>query len=172
MSLLVSVRPQSNEFPATTVGECRRRHSLRRHKGGLWTVRLSSFHRVLLQGGFAHCVTGTLWLNEGALAVWSKTSSLCEVSKWSPQARLAGALHGVGARGTTMARGVDFDGAVFEVVAIGWCATHLLPLPVLPSSLVSFPASQFVVYWSGPSLFVSSWMLPVKGLENEGCDIK
>ena len=51
--------------PATTVGECERRHSLRRHKGGLWTVRLSSFHRVLLHGVFffsvspGHTVSGT-----------------------------------------------------------------------------------------------------------------
>ena len=52
LSLLVPVQRQSIELPATTVGECRRRRSLRRHKGGLWTVRLSSFHRVLLQGGF------------------------------------------------------------------------------------------------------------------------
>ena len=48
---LVPVQRQSNELPATTVGECRRRHSLRRHKGGRWTVRLTSRHRVL-QGGF------------------------------------------------------------------------------------------------------------------------
>ena len=33
---LVPVQRQSNELPATTVGECRRRHSLRRHKGGRW----------------------------------------------------------------------------------------------------------------------------------------
>ena len=45
------VQRQSNELPATTVGECRRRHSLRRHKGGRWTVRLTSRPRVL-QGGF------------------------------------------------------------------------------------------------------------------------
>ena len=49
---LVPAQRQSNELQATTVGEWWRRHSLRRHKGGLWTVRLSSFHRVLLQGGF------------------------------------------------------------------------------------------------------------------------
>ena len=49
---LVPVQRQSTELPATTVGECRRRHSLRRHKGGLWTVRLISVHHVLLQGGF------------------------------------------------------------------------------------------------------------------------
>ena len=46
-----------HELPATTVGECRRRHSLRRHKRGLWTVRLTSFHRVLLQGGFLYSVS-------------------------------------------------------------------------------------------------------------------
>ena len=48
---LVPLQRQSNELPATTVGECRRRHSLRRHKGGRWTVRLISRHQVL-QGGF------------------------------------------------------------------------------------------------------------------------
>ena len=47
---LVPVQPQSSELPATTVAECRRRHSLRRHKGGRWTVRLTSRHHVL-QGG-------------------------------------------------------------------------------------------------------------------------
>ena len=36
----------------TTVVECRRRHSLRRHKGGRWTVRLTSCHHVS-QGGFS-----------------------------------------------------------------------------------------------------------------------
>ena len=35
---LVPVQRQSTELPATTVGEWRRRHSLRRHKGGLGTV--------------------------------------------------------------------------------------------------------------------------------------
>ena len=49
---LVPVQRQSNELPATTVGECRRRRSLRRHKGGRWTVRLISRHHVL-QGGFS-----------------------------------------------------------------------------------------------------------------------
>ena len=34
----IHLERQSNELPATTVGECRRRHSLRRHKGGRWTV--------------------------------------------------------------------------------------------------------------------------------------
>ena len=48
---LLPVQRQSDELPATTVGECRRRHSLRRHKGGRWTVRLTSRHHVL-QGGF------------------------------------------------------------------------------------------------------------------------
>ena len=62
---LFPVQQQSIELPATTVGACRRRHSLRRHKGGLWTVRLISVHHVLLQGGFLFCVAGTLWLNEG-----------------------------------------------------------------------------------------------------------
>ena len=32
------------ELPATTVGEWWRRHSLRRHKGGLWLVPLTSRH--------------------------------------------------------------------------------------------------------------------------------
>ena len=66
LSLLVPVQRQSIELPATTDGEWRRRHSLQSHKGGLWTVRLTSFHRLLLQGGFLLCVAGTLWLNEGA----------------------------------------------------------------------------------------------------------
>ena len=35
---LVPVESQSMELPATTVGEWRRRRSLRRHKGELWTV--------------------------------------------------------------------------------------------------------------------------------------
>ena len=35
---LVPVQRWSIELPATTVGERRRRRSLRRHKGGLWTV--------------------------------------------------------------------------------------------------------------------------------------
>ena len=48
---LVPVQRQSNELLATTVGECRRRRSLRRHKGGRWTIRLTSRHHVL-QGGF------------------------------------------------------------------------------------------------------------------------
>ena len=47
---LVPVQRQSNELPAT-VGECRRGPSLRRHKGGRWTVPLTSRHHVL-QGGF------------------------------------------------------------------------------------------------------------------------
>ena len=46
---LLHVHQQSIELPATTVGEWRRRHSLRRHKGGLWVVHLTSIHRVLLQ---------------------------------------------------------------------------------------------------------------------------
>ena len=37
---LVPVQRWSIELPATTVGEWRRRHSLQRHKGGLWTVPL------------------------------------------------------------------------------------------------------------------------------------
>ena len=49
---LVPVQRQSNQLPATTAGECRRRHSLRRHKGGRWTVRLTSRHHVS-QGGFS-----------------------------------------------------------------------------------------------------------------------
>ena len=56
----------SIELPAPTVGECRRRCSLRRHKGGPWTVLLTSCHHVLLQGGFecvvAKCATGLRWL--------------------------------------------------------------------------------------------------------------
>ena len=48
---LVPVQRQSSELRATTVGECRRRYSLRRHKGGRWTVCLTSRHHVL-QGGF------------------------------------------------------------------------------------------------------------------------
>ena len=43
---LFPVQQQSIELPATTVGACRR------HKGGLWTVRLIPVHYVLLQGGF------------------------------------------------------------------------------------------------------------------------
>ena len=46
------VQRQSSELPATTVGESSRGGSLRRHKGGLWTVHLISHHQVLLQGGF------------------------------------------------------------------------------------------------------------------------
>ena len=64
---LAPVQPQSIELPATTVGEWRRRHSLRRHKGGLWTVPSTSFHRVLLQCGF-NTVARTLWLDEGVLS--------------------------------------------------------------------------------------------------------
>ena len=49
------VQRQSSELPATTVGESSRGGSLRRHKGGLWTVHLFSHHQVLLQGGFFKC---------------------------------------------------------------------------------------------------------------------
>ena len=38
---MILVQRQSIELPATTVGEWWRRHSLRRHKGGLWTVFFS-----------------------------------------------------------------------------------------------------------------------------------
>ena len=48
---LVPVQLQSMELPATTVGEWWRHHSLRRHKGGPWTVRIISCRHVL-QGGF------------------------------------------------------------------------------------------------------------------------
>ena len=49
---MILVQRQSSELPATTVGESSRGGSLRRHKGGLWTVHLISHHQVLLQGGF------------------------------------------------------------------------------------------------------------------------
>ena len=49
---LVPVQRWSIELPATTVGEWRRRRSLRRHKGGLWTVPFTFCHHVSLQGGF------------------------------------------------------------------------------------------------------------------------
>ena len=49
---MVPVQRQSTQLPATTVGESSRGGSLRRHKGGLWTVHLTSRHHVLLQGGF------------------------------------------------------------------------------------------------------------------------
>ena len=42
LSLLVPVQRWSIELPATTVGEWRRRRFLRRHKGGLWTVPLTT----------------------------------------------------------------------------------------------------------------------------------
>ena len=56
----MSSRPQ-------TFRERRRRHSLRRHKGGLWTALFSiSRHHVLLHGGLycvvAKCATGLRWL--------------------------------------------------------------------------------------------------------------
>ena len=53
---LLPVQRRSAELPATTVGEWRRRHSLRRHKGGLWTVLLIFVHHVVLQGGFKKLV--------------------------------------------------------------------------------------------------------------------
>ena len=53
---VVLVQRQSIELLATTVGEWRRRHSLRRHNGRFGAVRLTSFHHVLLQGGFLLCV--------------------------------------------------------------------------------------------------------------------
>ena len=61
----VPVQSQSTELPATTVGEWRRRHTLRRHKGGLWTAFFYLPPHVLLQCGFLHCVAGTFWPNEG-----------------------------------------------------------------------------------------------------------
>ena len=42
----------SIELPATTVGERRRRRSLRRHKGGLWTVFLTSCHKCCCSVAF------------------------------------------------------------------------------------------------------------------------
>ena len=81
---LVPVQRQSNELPATTVGECRRRHSLRRHKGGRWTVRLISRHQVL-QGGFSSVVakraTGLRWLWWPRVrAGWRFDTTTCERS--------------------------------------------------------------------------------------------
>ena len=51
---------QSTELPATTDGEWRRRHSLQSHKGGPWTVPLTSCHHVSLQGGFLSVVLRSL----------------------------------------------------------------------------------------------------------------
>ena len=51
-SPLLPVQRWSIELPTTTAGEWWRRRSLRRHKGGLRTVPLTSCHHVLLQGGF------------------------------------------------------------------------------------------------------------------------
>ena len=46
---MVSVQRQFIELPATTVGESSRGGTLRRRKGGLWTVHLISCHHVLFK---------------------------------------------------------------------------------------------------------------------------
>ena len=58
---LVPVQRWSIELPATTVGERQRRRSLRRHKGGLWTVFLTSCHKCCCSVAFkcqASCAGG------------------------------------------------------------------------------------------------------------------
>ena len=49
---LVPVQSRPAELPATSVGRWRRRHSLRRHKGGTRVALFTSRHQALLQGGF------------------------------------------------------------------------------------------------------------------------
>ena len=88
LSLLVPVQRQSDEFPATTVGECRRRDDTpcedTREDFGLSVQVLSTTYRCRVV--FLLSVAGTLWLNEGAREVWSKTCSptplrKCNVSR-------------------------------------------------------------------------------------------
>ena len=52
LSLSFPVQRQSIELPATTDGEWWRGQSLRRQKGGQWTIPLFFVHHVVLQGGF------------------------------------------------------------------------------------------------------------------------
>ena len=115
---LVPVQRQSIELPATTVGECRRRHSLRRHKGGRWTVRLTSRHHVL-QGGFSSvwCVLrrsgqspsadarGLRWLRWPRVrARWrfkqDVESGLSVVVEWRQHSTQAGTPRGRWSKGT------------------------------------------------------------------------
>ena len=59
--------PWRIELPATSVG--RRRHSLRRHKGWLWTILFNFLPPRTVAGWLSCCVAGTLWLSEG---VWAR----------------------------------------------------------------------------------------------------
>ena len=84
---LVPVQRWSIELPATTVGERRRRRSLRRHKGGLWTVFLTSCHKCCCSVAFkcqayeGQTVSGQshIWRSRcGKSAIW-RFQAACHV---------------------------------------------------------------------------------------------
>ena len=84
---LVPVQRWSTELPATTVGERRRRRSLRRHKGGLWTVFLTSCHKCCCSVAFkcqayeGQTVSGQshIWRSRcGKSAIW-RFQAACHV---------------------------------------------------------------------------------------------
>ena len=71
-----------------------------------------------------------------------------------------------------MARGVDLDGALSEVVAIGWFTTHLLPLPVLSLFARLLPSVAICGLLGWPVLLRLVVNVACESLEDEGCDIK
>ena len=74
-SPLVPVQRQSTELPATTVGESSRGGSLRRHKGGLWTV----FFNFLAYEGQTVSGQSHIWRSRcGKSAIW-RFEAACRV---------------------------------------------------------------------------------------------
>ena len=166
---LFPVQRQSSELPATTVGECRRRHSLRRHKGGLWTVLFklpaTTCYRVALT---CRCQA----FNRTAVALVATgprqvASGLSVVVEWQFHSRQAGTPRGRAEERRAPTQGLAGDifyhcrqprvllGLGIPVLGAAWLPvtySWLPSLPLLRSSAVFRLFSAFLL----SSIFFSS----------------